>query len=239
MKIAFINPKGWLQAEPWMPLGAVQLATILAAKGHDVRFFDEEQFHIPEREVHEADVICITGMSHQAEGIELWACRGRSWGKRVIIGGVHATLAPGEFEGATVVSGPGEEVIESALVASETSRIVAPPVDDLDAFPFPDRKCFGWARYRERLGVRIPRRLFRPARYQGPFGHLRAIRVVAARGCPFACKFCCNPALTNRRLQLRKPEAIAAEIAAAQKELGIKAVVFAMSDFTLNRKDST
>ncbi|GAG24841.1 unnamed protein product, partial [marine sediment metagenome] len=41
MKIAFINPKGWLRPEPWMPLGAVQLATILAVKGHDVRFYDE------------------------------------------------------------------------------------------------------------------------------------------------------------------------------------------------------
>lgn len=236
MKIAFINPKGWLRSEPWMPMGAVQLATILAAAGHDVRFFDEEQFRVPERKVREADVICITGMSHQAEGIALWTGRGRDWGKRVVIGGVHATLAIDEVDGATVVSGPGEEAIESALVATETSHIVAPPIDDIDAFPFPDRNRFGWTRYRERLGLRVPGRLFRPERYIGPFGHLRAIRVIAARGCPFACKFCCNPALTNRRLELRKPEAIAGEIAAAQKELGIKAVVFATSDFTLNRK---
>ncbi|GAG52131.1 unnamed protein product, partial [marine sediment metagenome] len=72
-------------------------------------------------------------------------------------------------------------------------------------------------------------------RYRERVGDLPAIRVVGARGCPFACKFCCNPALTNRRFQFRKPESVAAEIAAAQEELGIKAVVFAMSDFTLNR----
>jgi len=217
MKVAFINPRGYLRADPWMPLGAVQLATILASR-HGVSFFDEEQFDVDERQVQDADVLCITGMSHQAEGVKWWVRRGRDWNKRVVVGGVHATLASEDFEGAIVVSGPGEEVIERVVEDSwDSPHYVSPPVQDLDAFPFPDRQRFGWSRYGERMGD-VP-----------------AIRVIGARGCPFACKYCCNRKLTHGRLQLRKPEAIAQEISDAKRHLGIGAVVFAMSVFTVNR----
>lgn len=218
MKVAFINPKGYLQSEPWMPLGAVQLATILAAR-HNVSFFDEEQFAVPERLVQEADVVCITGMSHQADGIKSWARRGREWGKLVIVGEVHATLTREVIHDAIMVRGPGEEIVEGIVGGTEQgSCYSATPIQDLDAFPFPDRRRFGWTRYQERMDG-IP-----------------AIRVIAARGCPFACKYCCNRELTHGHLQLRKPEAIAEEIAAAQNQLGVNAVVFAMSVFTVNRR---
>ena len=218
MNVAFINPKGYLQSEPWMPLGAVQLATILSAR-HNVSFFDEEQFAVPDGQVQEADVVCITGMSHQADGIVSWARRGREWGKRVIVGGVHATLARERIHDAIVVRGPGEEIVEEIVGGTEAdSCYSAPPIQDLDAFPFPERRRFGWTRYQERMDG------------------LPAIRVIAARGCPFACKYCCNRRLTKGRLQLRKPEAIAEEIAEAKDQLGIKAVVFAMSVFTVNRR---
>lgn len=219
MKIAFINPKGYLKSEPWMPLGATQLATILAAAGHDVQLLDEEQFAVPQQDLQEADVVCITGMSHQADGIARWVRRCRDWRKRVVVGGIHATLALDHVEGAAVVSGPGEEIIERAVAGSEIDpHQIAPPVDNLDTFPFPDRERFGWSRYQERMG------------------DLPAIRVIAARGCPFACKYCCNRALTNGRLRLRDPEAVAEEIAHSQRQLGIKAAVFAMSVFTVSRK---
>jgi len=217
MKVAFINPRGYLRADPWMPLGAVQLATILASR-YGVSFFDEEQFDVDERQVQDADVLCITGMSHQAEGVKSWVRRGLAWNKRVVVGGVHATLASEDFEGAIVVSGPGEEIIERVVEDSwDSPHYVSPPVQDLDAFPFPDRQRFGWSRYGERMGD-VP-----------------AIRVIGARGCPFACKYCCNRKLTHGRLQLRKPEAIAQEISDAKRHLGIGAVVFAMSVFTVNR----
>jgi len=218
MNVAFINPKGYLQSEPWMPLGAVQLATILAAR-HNVSFFDEEQFAVPERLAEEADVVCITGMSHQADGIKSWARRGREWGKRVIVGGVHVTLTREVIHDAIMVRGPGEEIVEGIVEGTEEgSCCSAPPIQDLDAFPFPDRRRFGWTRYQERMDG------------------LPAIRVIAARGCPFACKYCCNRELTHGHLQLRKPDAIAREIATAQNQLGIGAVVFAMSVFTVNSR---
>lgn len=64
MKVAFINPKGDLGSLPlFMPLEVVQLATILAEAGHNVRVFDEMHFRVPERKVRTADAICISGTS--------------------------------------------------------------------------------------------------------------------------------------------------------------------------------
>ena len=101
MKVAFINPKGFLPADAWMPLGALQLATVLAAD-HDVILVDEEHFEVDPESIQDCDVLCVTGMSHQAAGIDQWIARGNRWNKRVIVGGVHASLNPEMIKNAIV-----------------------------------------------------------------------------------------------------------------------------------------
>ena len=214
-----MNPRGWLKAEPWMPLGAVGLATLLSRR-HEVSFVDEERFGgVGAEVIEDADVVCITGMSHQAEGIRLWASRARLMGKWAIIGGVHATLSDDTFEEATVVVGPGERVIGEMVdkPGRWSSRHWALPLMSPDAYPWPDREMFRWGEYRERMGG------------------LPAIRVVGARGCPFRCKFCCNRELTGGKMKHRLPHEIEAEIRDGIARLGIKAVLFAMSAFTVNK----
>ncbi len=219
MRIAFVNAEGWLRPGPWMPLGAVALCTLLARR-HDVTLLDAEQFPVPDSAARDADLICVTGMSHQARGVAAWVGRARAWGKPVIVGGVHASISPREIAGAAVVAGPGEPVIERIVEdgAGAPAKILqVPELDDPDRFPVPDRRRFGWDRYRETLDG------------------LPAIRVLGGRGCPYACRSCCNRGLTGGRVRLRAPAAIAEEIRRAQGELGIRGVDFALSVFSHDR----
>lgn len=220
MKVAFVNAGGSLAAESWLPLGAVQLCTILARE-HDVEFWDEERWPVDEAAVRRADVICLSGMSHQRGGVTRWLERARAWERPVLVGGVHAWLRPDDFPGAVVVAGPGEAVIADLVndPRPERARVLRPPCpDDPDRFPAPDRARFGWARYGESWGGRP------------------AIRVLGGYGCPYGCRFCCNRALSGGRSRLRSPAAIGEEVRRARAELGITAVVFAMSVFTLDRR---
>ena len=217
MKVAFINPKGYLQADEWMPLGAIQLATVLTAE-HEVLLVDEEHFEIEIDRVQECNVICITGMSHQASGIDRWIALANEWNKRVIVGGVHATLNPEMIKNAFVVVGPGEKVLPNLLEGPPRQEVIhALPIKNLNKLPFPMRKEFGWNSYSEM------------------YDNKPAIRVLAARGCPFGCRFCCNRRLTKGRFELRNPADVAEEISVAIQNLGIGSVVFAMSVFTLSR----
>jgi len=228
MRIAVVNPRGYLDSpEKWMPLGAVTVATVLRAEGHNVRLHDEETFPAgyTAEEIGSilewADVLCLSGMSHQVAGIHRWISDGLSAGVKVVVGGIHASLCArpaDEFLGTTVVCGPGEEQVLNALQVGPGIVIRSEPLKDLDKHPWPSREGFGWSRYREMVEG-IP-----------------AIRVVGSRGCPFSCKYCCNKRLSGRKLALRSPYDVADEISGAMKALGIRAVVFAMADFTIDKQ---
>ena len=73
MRILFVNPKGHADTERWMPLGATMVATLLARK-HQVAFRDCEKsgkWNIKRADVEGYDTLCLTGMSHQRDGISL------------------------------------------------------------------------------------------------------------------------------------------------------------------------
>jgi radical SAM superfamily enzyme YgiQ (UPF0313 family) len=89
--------------------------------------------------------------------------------------------------------------------------VVAAPLDDLDAVPFPDYADFPWERYPNRI-----------------------VPVITGRGCGWgACTFCSDITSTaGRSYRSRSPENVMAEIAHHASTLNVKRFVF--TDLKLN-----
>jgi len=216
MRVAFINPRGKKKTE-WIPLGLARLATLARNDGFDVTFFDEEASPKKSLDITEFDTICITGMSHQRNAIKKWCSLAKSKNKRVVVGGIHASVCPDDLDADCVVVGPGESVLKPCITG-EANGLIHTDFSDYDGWPLIDRKWLGWHKYNEQV-----------------FG-VPGIRVVGGLGCPFNCKFCCNKTLTHGRMIIRHPDKVIAEIEKEKSELGIGATVFAMSNFTVNKK---
>jgi len=139
-----------------------------------------------------------------------------------LCGGVHPTICPeeslaadgirmvcrGEGEGALVElcrrlkAGEDPSSVRNLWVKTDTGAVRNDlrPLEDLDALPFPDREIF--PNYRnlwwERSGTAV---------------------MMASRGCPFNCNYCCNKVLRDvhpdhgKVVRFRSPELVIQEIA--------------------------
>jgi radical SAM superfamily enzyme YgiQ (UPF0313 family) len=149
----------------------------------------------------------------------------------LLVGGPHASLNPEEclqadFDAVCVGEGeyPTLELVEQLEKRARPSGIPnllikrggeiernepRPFIEDLDSLPFPDREM--WLPW-------MPNPLSRRS-------------VLAGRGCPFRCTYCCNHALRRiadgRYVRLRSPQNIAQEI------LSIKSVLYLMEEIYL------
>lgn len=162
-------------------------------------------------------VVAISmNVSQAARGIEI-ARRFRAMGRRVIMGGPHVSLAPGEFDGEadSLIIG------EFETVASEVSR-------DLLAGALKPRYLCGQAD----LGRSpVPRwDLYR---------NDRAISGViqTSRGCPFECSFC-DVIQYLGRVQRHKPIANVLAEAQVLYDLGYRSINLSDDNFTVHRKKS-
>jgi anaerobic magnesium-protoporphyrin IX monomethyl ester cyclase len=86
-----------------------------------------------------------------------------------------------------------------------------PLIGDLDALPFPDRSLLDVRDYYDLqiIGMRRP-----------------YITVMASRGCYFRCTFCSSPKIWGRKVRLRSPADVVAEIGEAVAQFGVKYVGF-------------
>lgn len=89
--------------------------------------------------------------------------------------------------------------------------------DDLDSVPFADRGLMNNALY------------VRP-----DIGEIQAT-ISTSRGCPSSCIFCLTPHISGRKLRLRSPESIYAEIAECYYQFGIHNFFFKSDTFTMNK----
>ncbi len=104
---------------------------------------------------------------------------------KIVIGGVHATVATQEAEGNPrfdhIIIGEGEVAVPkllSDLDAGKTPpRVIRGEHPDLDALPIPDRELFGYSAGEMKYPL--------VAGFDPPFA-----TVVANRGCPYQCTFC-------------------------------------------------
>ncbi|MBN2027573.1 MAG: B12-binding domain-containing radical SAM protein [Actinobacteria bacterium] len=220
-----------------MQFGISYISSLLKEEGHETRLVvptresDAEVFeHI---EDFNPGLICFTSVYSVFDLMSEVAGRVKERHPDIFlaVGGPHASLAPHEcLESAfdAVCVGEGEfptlelaEQLESGLFPrgipnlfiKENGRVEENPtrpfLEDVEALPFPDREM--WLPW-------LANPLSRPS-------------VLAGRGCPFQCTYCCNHALRRladgKYVRLREPENIAEEI------LSIKRVYYLLEEMYL------
>ena len=246
MRVLFLYPNHhWRSVSE----GIASMSAVLKAGGHDTAFTFVEGFS-PKRiiklmERHSPGLVALSSVSNQiGPAKQVIAFISRRWSVPVVLGGVHATVAPfdvvrtpgllatciGEGEGALLdladrldESGPVDDIpnlwtLKDGQVARNGPR---PLINDLDALPFPDYEVFD---------------------YQGILDEKGVLAVMSGRGCPFGCTFCVNHTLRGlykgkgRLVRRKSVERVVEEIARLKaRYMRVRSVEFFDDTFTLDR----
>jgi radical SAM superfamily enzyme YgiQ (UPF0313 family) len=232
------------------PLGLAYVGGALRAAGHEVRIIDaavEPRWESQLGEVLSSWRPRTVGISASTavlkHALDL-AARTKSAdpGTTTILGGVHATLFPGEILREAVIDiavhGEGEQTaveLLAALARSEPLSGIAgiafrdgngprvngkrPPISNLDDLPLPAYDL-------------LPMGL-----YSTPYSATGAVTsMVTSRGCPYPCTFCDASVVHGRRYRAHSAERVVAEIRHMVNEFGVREVLFKDSEFTLDRR---
>ena len=191
--------------------GPLILATMMRNHGHSVAAYEELYAHVDLEKLLYADVIGVSTMTSTAPRAFEIADYFRGKGKRVVIGGMHATVAPEETLAHcdTVVTGEAESVIVDVMEGRIKERVVeAPHTDDLDTVVFPDYSL-----------LKTP---------------CKEANIMTTRGCHYSCSFCSTSRMFMPYRE-RSVDSVIAELI-LYKQRGFKYVNFQDDNFTGNRK---
>ncbi len=234
-KIALIEPQSkadHVYSFVKMPrLGLPLLGALLKAEGYEVDIYLGRGDRLPWPEILQHDLVGISTTTSTSSEAYCMAGYVRSHGLPAVIGGIHATLMPEEAltYADYVVRGEGEhnflELVRS-LEASclpegipgisywEHGQAIHNPDQqgwvDVDQLPSPD------------LSLYCPQ-------FTG-----RTLPVLASRGCPHNCTFCCVTLMFGRGYRFRNKEKVLEELAGYRG----RNVFFCDDNFTANRRHS-
>lgn len=222
MKIVFVVPasdfrRAWyyrvgnkIYGQPDLITGPLILGGILKNAGHQVEVYQELYQDYDYAAMSDADIVGIYTMTSNTQRAYLLADQFRHMGKRVIIGGMHATVMPGEALAHCdqVVRGEAENVIIDLIEGRITDKIVdAPPVADLDQVPFPD--------------------------YSVSKTPCKVANLLTSRGCPYSCSFCTTSRMFHP-YRRRSADNVIKELR-LYKDLGFEYVNFEDDNFTADK----
>ena len=209
MKVTFIYPDliGSANYGGVFYPGIGSLSGVLKEAGHQTSMIHITQPITREdflRSVEKEDAVlyvfsCTTMMSGFVKELSGWI-KSKDKTKLIIVGGVHAFLAPEELISIDSVDfvcvGEGEYALRDLCSALLEGRDVSsipnlwskhngrifrnaprPLISDLDSLPFPDRTIFNYKKLME--------------------GREEMFFFMASRGCPYGCPYCCNHALRD------------------------------------------
>ena len=247
MKVLFAvarshNPK---QMYREYPLGVGFLGTLLKQRGHEVRIFDQNaeglndaflMNHIAEFEPATVGFSVITPNYPVAQK-QIREIRRLYPEITIIAGGIHATLFPEDLiaDGAdAVVLGEGEALIERLVDSLANYRSLA----ELPGVVFKDatgtvKRNPGWSQISELDDLPIvDRSLYNLPRYTHH-------SMLASRGCPHHCAFCCNYTGTVRNdgVAIRWHEKVLDEMQHLRDSFGAREIFFADDIFLLRKQD--
>lgn len=233
--------------------GIGYLSSVLKEAGHDtfLLYLQDE----PKREAFLADVeaispdlVAFSSTTHQHPFVERCAAwlKEAQPGLVIVSGGVHPTLVPEQVIAVeqidVVCVGEGEYALLDLVNALENGKSyqhipnlwsrnrdgeiirnpLRPLITNLDMLPFPDRELFGYDEILAGSGYQVD--------------------MMAGRGCPYHCSYCCNPALQERYkglgryVRFRGISNILEEIRALQGRYKIATLNFQDDTFTLDHR---
>jgi radical SAM superfamily enzyme YgiQ (UPF0313 family) len=201
-----------------LPLtGCLYLGTILHNAGHQVRILNEAILPRPIDPFElRADVFCITALTVSVPRARQLAVQLRRAcpQARILVGGIHASLVPHEFEDVAdqVVVGEAENIIIDLIDGKCSGKVVqGSAVEDVDTLPVVNYRLLeGW----ERLDI---------------------VPIMTSRGCPFDCNFCTVTKIFGKRFRMQSPKRVLAEMKNALATLNSRAIFFYDDNFTANR----
>jgi anaerobic magnesium-protoporphyrin IX monomethyl ester cyclase len=203
-KILFVEPKG-AQSNVFdkfmtIPLlGPLYLATIAGQAGYDVSVINENILgrKISSEELASIDILglsCITATVNRGKEIasEYRKIRKANGLKsRAIIGGIHASMIPGDVEPYfdQIIVGEAEKIIIDVLSGKIKDKIVyAPRYSNLDDLPFLN---FNLLKDSEKMKV---------------------FSIMTSRGCPYNCNFCSVTKMFGREYRTQSPQRVIDEL---------------------------
>ena len=233
-KLVFVEPKSThlhIYSRVCIPrLGSVLLATLMRAKGYDVRVYIEDIHPIDMAEVLSADLVAISAITSTAPQSYHLADTVREAGAITVIGGTHTSFLPeeglqhadfvvrGEGEFAfqeladAIQAGAGFEKIQNLSYLADGRPVHNPErgkIPNLDVNPIPDyRLIAGWK----------------------PGG---VVSVATSRGCPFSCTFCSVPGMYGHAFRTHSIGRVLEEL---EVHKGNMYTFFADDIFTANKK---
>ncbi len=215
-KILFVEPRGANSNvfDKFMTiplLGPIYLATIAEQAGYDVTVINENILgrKISSEELTSIDILglsCITTTVNRGKEIasEYRKIRkANGFESRTIIGGIHASMIPGDVEPHfdQIIVGEAENIILDVLSGKIKDKIVyTPGYKDLDALPF---LSFNLLKESEKMNT---------------------YSIMTSRGCPYDCNFCSVTKMFGREYRAQSPQRVIDEI------LGYKNGVIFFSD---------
>lgn len=210
--ITLIAPRSpfLLNEKPYPPLGILYLSAFLKERGLSCQCLDMGYGHTPD--MAEADIIGLSVTTPQwKEAFELLGYF-KAQGKKVIVGGPHAThnrMRCYEAGFDFVVSGYGEASLYNYLTGDTISQ---PNLEDL---PFPDRDALPVANYEYKVNDEP------------------CTVIMTSRGCPYRCSFC---AKISDEFFLNSAERVISEVLAIDRLYGFKAFMIFDDIFIANKK---
>jgi radical SAM superfamily enzyme YgiQ (UPF0313 family) len=190
-----------------IPLNLLMVATT-AQQRFDVDFIDERIGDTVPADLSQYDVLALTSRTLNARRVYQISDRALAQGKRVILGGVHATMLPDEAKehASTVVFGEIENVWED--LAHDVEHDTLKPLYRSETGGFKTmqdmvRPNFGFAR-------RSPN--FKNYSFRLP--------MLATKGCPVGCNFCCTPRIYGKTFRMRDAAGVIDEIKQHQNFAG-------------------
>ena len=219
-----------------IPAGLMYLKAVLERDGrYGVDFIDLRMLR-GEEELRErlaqggSDVVGVSFLTPSRDYGVLVGKIAKEMGKVAIAGGVHASAIPDDLVGTgafdCVVVGEGENAVFEVLRLVEKGESLPPVyrarnfVEDLDSLPFPS--------------IAYPPVYDRSAFDQNG----RMAGVAGSRGCPGRCKYCWpNQYLMygTKKIRLRSPGNIVAEMLHLKETFDIRRVAFFDDTFTWNK----
>jgi bacteriochlorophyll C12 methyltransferase len=198
-----------------MPLNLLMVAT-LAEKRFDIDFVDERIGDKVPHDLSNYDVVALTARTLNVKNAYEIADKALEQGKKVILGGVHPTMMNEEARQhcTTIVAGEIESVWDE--LAQDIYQDTLKPVYRAEGFlPMTEM---------HHADFDIALRSKRSKRYSF------RIPMLATKGCPVGCSFCCAPKVYGKVYRTRTPDHVIEEIQYHQERLGKKDIHISFMD---------